>query len=399
MKKLLVLNKAYSPRRVTVIDVNSKIFEKIKGIELPSFEKNEVNGATPPEVFVGRVGYPNVYVGPVIPLSSGGDASNYASPEKWFGKSINEIIQMRLLSLRTKKRIHIINSLNSEKFIEDIHYAMLSEKAVDAEAKLKSAPKGFILSDDFQPFGPSALIENLKVYPQSSNKKLEKIYYQNDIKASEAFLYLWKEGVEVSKIQQALSIGMLGVERKIVPTRWSITAVDSTLSNTLLEKIKTYPTINEYRVYTLKYLDNLWVIIFFPQLWSYESMEAWYPGTVLDDELGIGSDYEPFEGRKTYASIGGCYYSARLAIAEKLFSERRQASVLVLREAHEGYFLPVGVWNVRESVRRALQKNPEKFETAEEALKYAESKLTIPLKVWRNYSKILSRMNFQKTLF
>jgi len=37
-----------------------------------------------------------------------------------------------------------------------------------------------------------------------------------------------------------------------------------------------------------------------------------------------------------------------LAVCDQLVKERRQATVIVLREARPGYIMPVGVWQVRE---------------------------------------------------
>ncbi len=59
-----------------------------------------------------------------------------------------------------------------------------------------------------------------------------------------------------------------------------ITAVDVTTSKNLMLKVKTFPEVNEYRVYESIYLDNIFEILMIPGQWSYESMEAWYPGTV-----------------------------------------------------------------------------------------------------------------------
>ena len=393
MKKLLLLTTNYKFKKVTRVEINSAILNFTKFI--PNVESNIVEGSSPPEVFVGRVGYPKVNVGPVLPLEKG-DTSIYALHEKWFGKSLEEIAKLRLSLIRTKKKLHV---LKNEKFLEELQEMLLSKSSVDTEAKLKSKPKGYLLSEDFQPFGPSAYLEYFKATPASSEKRLEKFYYANDVKAGSAIFELWKNKLEISRIQQAISLGMLGIKRKIVPTRWAITAVDSTLSLKLLDEIKNFETINEYRVYSLNYLDNSWVIVLMPKLWSYESLEAWYPGTIFEKEIAIGSDYEPFEGRKSYASIGGCYYSARLAIAEKLFSERRQASAIVFREIHNGYLIPVGVWNVREAVRKALSKEPKTFSSFEEALSFAQTKLLIPMNVWAKYSFILKQRVFQKRLF
>jgi hypothetical protein len=101
------------------------------------------------------------------------------------------------------------------------------------------------------------------------------------------------------------------------------------------------------------------------------------------------SSHEFFKGRKTYADIGGCYYASKLAINELLNKERRQAGAVVLREAHAGYIMPVGVWNVRESIRQALKNKPKKFATLKESLDYISQKMDIPLKTWLKNSSVL----------
>jgi hypothetical protein len=138
-----------------------------------------------------------------------------------------------------------------------------------------------------------------------------------------------------------------------------------------------------------------------PDAWCYESIEAWYPGTVWNpqgDRVVVYGDYEGFSGRTTYANMGGCYYAARLAVTEKLVAERRQASVLILREAHPGYIMPVGVWQVRENVRNALRKPPLKFNRLEDALNYMFSKLSIPREVWIRKSTILKQVLHQRKI-
>jgi len=190
-------------------------------------------------------------------------------------------------------------------------------------------------------------------------------------------------------------------QRRLVPTRWSITAVDSIISKEMMEKIKTFPEINEYRVYESSYLDNQFEILMMPREWGYEAMEAWYPGTVWNPNgknILLFGDWEGYDGRTTYASIGGCYYAARLAVGELLRSERRQASVAVLREARPGYIMPVGVWQVRENVRNALRQKPHKYNTLNEALTRIGSQFQIPIKQWINKSMLLKNALFQKRL-
>ena len=211
------------------------------------------------------------------------------------------------------------------------------------------------------------------------------------------------KGTTVTKIQRAFSVGAFGMkeQRRLVPTRWSITAVDSIISNDMIQKIKTFPEINEYRIYESQYLDNRFEILMMPKEWCYEAMEAWYPGTVWNpnsNNILLFGDSEGYTGRKTYASIGGCYYAARLAVGELLLKERRQASVIVLREAHSGYIMPVGVWQVRENVRNAVNQNPHKFSTLEEALKRISKQFHIPIKQWIEKSSLLRNELFQKRI-
>ena len=156
------------------------------------------------------------------------------------------------------------------------------------------------------------------------------MYYDGDELAVDGMFDLYTDGVAVSRIQRTLSLGMLGVQkqRKIVPTRWSITAVDDTLSKRLLRSVRNYPPIDKYQVYTYQYLDNVYEVLLSPRNWEYESIEAWFPGTAWNENgtvPAIMGDHEPYEGRTTYASIGGCYYSCRLAAAEALERVQRQA--------------------------------------------------------------------------
>jgi hypothetical protein len=292
---------------------------------------------------------------------------------------------MRMQLIRGKKLLKV--SQIDDRYAQELREAVLSEVSVDMEAKLGSSPKGFLFSEDHQPFGPSASLEYLRIYPGRTDFRVEKAYYDRDMGSADAIIELYRKGVPVSRIQQCFSAGLFGVKRRFVPTRWSITAVDDIISRYIIEKIKEYPVINEFRVYHMEYIRNKWAVIMLPERWSYESIEAWFPGTITD-KMGIAGDYEPFNGRKEYASMGGCYYAGRLAAAERLLGERRQASVLILREIHPGY-IPTGVWNVRETVRNLLRTKPCVFSNLKGCLLFVEKKLDLPLKVWIENSRIL----------
>ncbi|MCD6348927.1 MAG: hypothetical protein J7L91_04805 [Candidatus Korarchaeota archaeon] len=387
MKKLKLLAGDYKVKKLERVEIKSMLRF------VPSIESRELIGSSPPEIFVGRFGYPKVHIGPLIPPFKG-RTEHLGMTEAWFGKSLEEIIGMRLQLLRGKKKLKVTQV--DDRYARELREAMLSRFAVDMEARLRSITGGYLLSEDHQPFGPSALVEELKVEPGKTDHRIERAYYDRDLGAREAVIDLYMRGVPVSRIQQGLSAGLFGRERRFVPTRWSITAVDDMLSKYLLVKVREYPLINEFRLYYGEYLNNRWAIIMMPERWSYESIEVWFPGT-LTEEVAIAGDYEPFEGRREYASMGGCYYAGRLAVAEKLHREGRQASVLILREAHPGY-VPVGVWNVRETVRNVLKGRPLLYSELRECLEEVERKMTLPLRVWVENSVILRNHLIQASL-
>jgi hypothetical protein len=370
---------------------------------VPLMDSEDIDGASPPSVFIGRMGYPNVYAGPLVPPIHE-DTTLYDMPEMWLGKTIDEIVAFRSLLIRGKHRVNVREFTLAGRIIDRTRELALAENPVEVELLLKKKPSGRIFMDDeIQPFGPSAPIRDLLITNTKWEHHIEKATNDTDLKAAQAINDLYSSGVLVTKIQKAFSVGAFGLEgnRRLVPTRWSITAVDSTLSKQLMEKVRTFPEMNEYRLYESRFLDNLFEVLMVPAKWSYEAMEAWYPGTVWNPDgkqIVMFSDWEGFENRTTYAEIGGCYYSARLAVCELLVKERRQATVIVLREARPGYIMPVGVWHVRENVRNAMRQTPLKFRTLEEALQRIASQFQIPLHQWIRKSALIKDALFQKRM-
>lgn len=370
-----------------------------------SIDSEHVEGSSPPSVFVGRIGYPKVYLGPMIPPFHG-DTEILDVPERWVGKSIQDIIDYRFSLIRGKSRCNVYDAGQGGPLLDTLQELAMGTRPADSEASFDGKPRKILtLSEETQPFGPSALLRSFKTSSVSVDQRIEDAYYDRDLKAADAVCELYEDGVLVSQIQRAFSVGIFGVgaRRKLVPTRWSITAVDSTLSLRFIDEIKQYDTIDGYRVYMFRNLDNIFVAVLMPENWKFEWIEAWFPGTTWNPSENSGSavlmgDSEDYWGRSTYASVGGCYYSCRLAVSEVLRRERRQASALVLREIHPGYILPVGVWNVRESVRAALRTTPRTFDNFNSSLQFAMSQLTIPLKKWMASSTLLKQALFQRRI-
>ncbi|MDR2846378.1 MAG: Nre family DNA repair protein [Candidatus Methanoplasma sp.] len=370
---------------------------------MPLMDAKDLAGCSPPAVFVGRYGYPKVDIGPLLPPEFG-DTSIMDTPERWVGKSIDEIVDMRFRLVRGKFRIDATNFKAGGRIVNNIQELALTERPLEVEANFRQKPRGrVVLDDEVQPFGPSARMDAMKIGNGKFERNLEKNFYDIDLNATGAVVNAYKNGTLISEIQKAFAVGTMGVDkrRRFVPTRWSITAVDDIIGKDLLKTTKFNETIDEYRVYQWEQLDNRWCIIMMPCTWRYELIEAWYPNTTwnpLGKTVDIISDCEFYEGRSEYAHIGGCYYAAWLAVNELLIKERKTAGVVICREAHPGYVMPVGVWNVRENVRAALTTPPHKYESLNGALDHVDRVMDIKQKTWIQNSGILKDWLIQRRL-
>lgn len=366
-------------------------------------DRTDIDGASPPSVFVGRFGYPKVAIGPMIPPYHG-DTSLMDTPERWESLTIDDIIDFRSTMVRGMHTVKVHDVENPDRLVVRTRDLAMARTPPDVFAEFERKPFGKLtVNSDVEPFGPSAPLRKFNVSNYKFDNRLEKAYFDTDLKATDAVVSLYGNGTLVSQIQRAFSVGALGVgkRRKFVPTRWSITAVDSNLGLHMLETTKTFPLINEYRVYESRSLDNRYTVIMMPTSWKYELIEAWYPKTAWNpygNRIAIMGDHEFHDGRTTYASIGGCYYSARMAVNELLQRERRQAGVVILREAHPGYILPVGVWSVRETVRAAMRSRPKRFPALKDALAHVSTVLDIPISRWIKNSAILRDELYQRRI-
>ncbi len=80
-----------------------------------------------------------------------------------------------------------------------------------------------------------------------------------------------------------------------------------------------------------------------------------------------------------------------MAVLEALAREGKQAGAIVLREAYNGY-VPLGVFNVRENVRNAMNQKPIEFEDMKTALSYISTKLKLPMKRFIKQSDLLKEL-------
>ena len=356
------------------------------------FSSNFIDGSSPPSVFVGSYGYPKVQVGPMLPPIHG-DTRILDLPEKWVGKSLEDIVNYRLSLVRGIKQIPVKNPQGQ--YVENLQELAMSSCATDAEMEFTKNTTPVVSIDGHSPiFGPIGEIKSAKFASSSSDKGIQKAFYDRDLLAQDAVVELYNRGIEVTRIQKCFSIGMFGKERKLVPTRWSITATDDIISKSLVEKILEYDLLDMTLVFTYNHLGNFFSVIIFPSRWMFEMQEAWYDER---GHVGFGSDFEDARGLDHYPQTAGAHFASRLAVSEYLDKRKTQAAAMVLREIRPEYAVPVGVWQVREGVRMALKQKPVLVSNFQEGLDMACKGLSIDRKEWLSRSK-LQRARNQKSM-
>lgn len=368
-------------------------------------EKEDFFGSSP-TVFVGRFGYPNVNVGIMAPPEIDEKAWLLDAPRYW-GKenfTIPQMIDIRSELINSRFTVGIKDANSKNKFLEIGKEITMASKPVELEINLEKKPSFKMSFHEFSaPSGPKANVKNVTL---TSNPKIEKkvdyVVSDTDFKANLAMQYLYQHGYDENFITRLLSIGNLGVDtdRKLVPTRWSITATDDNVGKFLIKKIKDY-TQAGYLAFFGGYLGNYYFILFFPEIWSYELFEAAVPSA--GEELQYATDHEFYNGRKEYAhaTVGG-YYAARLPILEKLNEMKKQASILCLRFITREYAVPLGVWVVREATRKAMMSKPIEFSSKELMLNYTKNfvrkKFGCDITKMLKESKLLRKISTQRKL-
>ena len=350
------------------------------------FSSDSLSGTSPPSVFVGSYNYPKVNVGPMVPPIHG-DTSLLDTPEKWIGKTLEEIVNYRLNLVRGIQKVPVSDP--SGRYIENLQELAMSETATDSDIQFYKTTSPVGLLDGYSaPFGPIGEIKSVKFSSSPSQRQIEKVYYDRDLLASDAVLKLYNSGIEISQIQKCFSVGMMGKKRKLVPTRWSITATDDIISQSLIDETLDYPLIDGTRVFHFEHMGNQFSVILFSHRWLYEMIEAWYSKGVL----GFGSDHEDARGIDHPPEIAGAYFAAKLAVGEYLVRNQIQSGALVLREIRPEYAIPVGVWQIREGVREAMKQKPVLADSFEQALDVAAKPMSISTKEWLSNGSILKLM-------
>ena len=383
-------------------------FEAIKkiantGFKIKDFSQiSKVDSISPPSVFIGsKLRYPLVNVGILSPLNKDENSWLYDDAKYLADNNLNieEVIALRNGLLNSRFQAKVSDIRLNKKFVEIAKDVAISSRQIDIEIELKNRlivgrEKDKVLT----PHGMRAGLKNVEITGNLKvDKKVDKAM-NDDIKASEAMEYLYKNDINEYTLSKILSVGALGLQKnkKLVPTRWSITATDDTLGKQFLKNVRNYPWIENYELFYGEFMGNQYILLMFPSVWSYELFElylphsSWNPG----NEIKASTDSESYSGRKEYAfDTAGGYYASRFAILEYLNSIKKQASVLAIRIETPSYWAALGVWVCRESIKKAL-KNRMKFTSKEELIESAKKIGKIKYKF--DFSDILDRSKLLK---
>ncbi|HEX9339857.1 MAG TPA: hypothetical protein VF992_01615 [Thermoplasmata archaeon] len=355
-------------------------------------------GASPPSAFVGSWGYPKVLVGPLVPPVRDEDTSILDASESWLAYDLAEILRFRLSLVRGKAPRRVSEARAPDSILSTVQEAAMAAKPIDTEMWFTKKPS---LVSPFSarapPSGPSADLAKVDLASNPSvPRRVDDLVSDTDVRAGEAVADLYDHGVTQSQITRTFSVGLLGTKerRRLVPTEWSITAVDDILAKALLVEVRSNPWIDEYEVYSASGLANNVAVLLFPQAFMFEGLEAWN----LAADPTPAHDHEFANGRTTYPDqIAGAYHATRLPVLEHLASRRRQAGAIVFMEVYEDW-VPLGVWRYRELARAALAKKAMRFPSLSEAESELSRRLRLPMANWWRASALRAYLRTQRRI-
>lgn len=360
--------------------------------------QTDVFGASPPAVFIGSYGYPRILAGPLVPPTSQIDTAMLDQSESWLTKSFSDLLSYRFSLVRGKKPTPVHSARDPDRLLSTMQELVMASRPADTEMLLHKPPNlRVLLSAREAPFGPSAPMEKAILTENPSiPRTVEKVASDTDLRALLGIVRLYDGGVPQRQITHIFSVGLLGLqaERRLVPTEWSITAVDDILGKKLWRDVLRYPLMNDYLLFQHEALANNVQILLLPTPWMFEALEGW-----LRSPTGFPEeDYELTRGRRDYPqNIAGGYHASRLPVLEYLQRIHRQAGAIVFLEIYEEW-IPLGVWRFREISREALRRTPHRFSQVGEALAEIRKRLRWPLERWTSKSVLLRFLREQRRI-
>ncbi|MDD1653846.1 MAG: hypothetical protein LUQ64_04800 [Methanomicrobiales archaeon] len=340
---------------------------------------------TAPSVFMGSRGYPAVRGGPLL-------VDDTDLPPDWISRALTleEIVGIRAGTIR--------GSAPLGRQQESLREIALSARPLDVQVAFDRVPRFDLAFDGtVAPVGLTGEIRRMEVLGNAVvERPVERATSDTDLGAGDACTLLHREGVDVYRITRLFTAGLLGRRRRMVPTRWAITAVDDSVFRGLRRHLLTSPPVGTARLHEATLFGNRILCLLAPGPWRFEMVEVWGRHSLWGGE----EDYVVVDGerdrKRGYSPITGAYYSARLAVAEHLHRLGRTATVLVVRVVSSDYWAPLGTWVVREATRQALRETPAESPSFASALPLLAARLGGYR--WLEGSALIPEMRSQRRL-
>lgn len=187
---------------------NAPLLEKYRFLKEVKID-SRILDPTPPSIFVGRIGYPKVCVGPLVSLNV--DPVYADSP--WLWKRTEDVIRLRTSLLRVSRRFRVEDVREKKRELLELQEMTAAIKPMEVEAEIEKVNRKAEFDDVMQPMGYSAIAESIRLAENPKiPDKVEKVYY-DDMKAFEGLKYLYDRGFSTYYLQKIFSAGILG-ERK-----------------------------------------------------------------------------------------------------------------------------------------------------------------------------------------
>lgn len=358
---------------------------------LPTFQPrrvDELNGPSPPSVFVGRYNYPKITAGPLAIVAGNEESESLpapADPADLYGQPLETVAARGVNLVRGRQAVGVTDARSPGRILQTTQELAMAERDVDIEMSFRNPIHlgGQPTFDSLtRPLGPTGEVIRAEV---TSNavipRKVDSVVDETHLLATDAVEELNQTGVGEAHLTRLLSAGLLGHQqrRRLVPTRWAITATDDMLGKRLFEQVRDLPSLGAVEWRTAEYLDNTFHIILTPGAWAFHMLECWHKGSLWASEMRVIGDWEEEKPRTDYAArVTGAYYAARLAVFEHLLARGRSGSCLIWRDIGPGYWAPVGVWLIREAMRDAMSNPGRQFDSLGGAVEFVAERISNP---------------------
>lgn len=342
-----------------------KFYEEIKAYQQTLKPTKEIVGFGSAPI-VGEKNYPFLAT---HNISNEDKKTSFFETGNLVKKSYNEILPLKAKSILGSTQKNYIKKPKA-RIVEELRDIYKSKTAIEMQSSFdKEITFNKILSSKVAGVMGSQN-ELTKLEAQENTKTSNKIekFTANDIKAREAIISLYEKGVSEHQIINLLALGSFGIEinRKLVPTKWAISAYDQTIDNYLHKKIQKYSLINQYEIYQDRDKGNDFIIILLPDTFSAEIVETWDISGFdqseatgkwkTDKKMIIEQDYVGNNNKLGYTepNCSGGYWATKSPINRFLDQRKKQASYISIRFI-DNYEIPLGVVFVRECARKALK--------------------------------------------